>query len=204
MGLLLLAGCLDPGVPQPQVVPVSDAQIDAAVARFATVVDRIGPVAQDECQRRAPHLTCTYMIALDIRPDQPPNAFQTEDNQGRPTIIFTGSLLLDVRNQDELALIMGHEAAHHILGHLRKQQDHAAVGALLFGRLGETVGARSFAKDYEIAADRLGSLIARRAGFDPLRGAAYFTRLPDPGNRFLGTHPPNAQRIAAIRAASGG
>ncbi|MGB0799102.1 MAG: peptidase M48, partial [Planktomarina sp.] len=34
-------------------------------------------------------------------------------------------------------------------------------------------------------------------------GAAYFTRIPDPGNRFLGTHPPNGARITTVRAAVG-
>ena len=41
------------------------------------------------------------------------------------------------------------------------------------------------------------------AGYDPVRGAAYFTRIPDPGNKFLGTHPPNASRIETVRQAVG-
>lgn len=35
--------------------------------------------------------------------------------------------------------------------------------------------------------------------YDPLRGAEFFTRIPDPGNRFLGTHPPNAARLETVR-----
>lgn len=42
-------------------------------------------------------------------------------------------------------------------------------------------------------------MITRRAGYDPLRGAEFFTRIPDPGDQFLGTHPPNAQRIDVVR-----
>jgi len=40
---------------------------------------------------------------------------------------------------------------------------------------------------------------SKRAGYNPVRGAQFFTRIPDPGNRFLGTHPPNAQRIETVR-----
>jgi predicted Zn-dependent protease len=47
--------------------------------------------------------------------------------------------------------------------------------------------------------DALGTVITHRAGFSPLKGAAFFTRIPDPGDRFLGTHPPNAARIQTVR-----
>jgi len=65
--------------------------------------------------------------------------------------------------------------------------------------IGATVGARRFSQDHELQADALGTVIAYRAGFDPERGAQYFTRLPDPGETFLGTHPPNANRIQIVR-----
>jgi predicted Zn-dependent protease len=66
-------------------------------------------------------------------------------------------------------------------------------------RLGAEVGARSYSKDFELEADALGTVITARAGFDPLRGAEFFTRIPDPGDKFLGTHPPNASRIDVVR-----
>jgi len=107
---------------------------------------------------------------------------------------------------------MGHEAAHHIRAHLDRQQRNATAGALIFGGLaaitgageqavesaqqvGATVGARGYSKDFELEADELGTIIAHRAGYDPVLGAAFFTKIADPGNRFLGTHPPNAARI---------
>ena len=51
---------------------------------------------------------------------------------------------------------------------------------------------------FELEADALGAEIALRAGFDPVRGAAFFNRLPDPGDQFLGTHPPTANRLAVV------
>ncbi|MCH8465375.1 MAG: hypothetical protein LAT78_02200 [Roseinatronobacter sp.] len=44
-------------------------------------------------------------------------------------------------------------------------------------------------------------MITARGGFDPLRGAAIFRRIPDPGNQFLGTHPPNAERLREVERA---
>ena len=34
--------------------------------------------------------------------------------------------------------------------------------------------------------------------------AQFFARLPDPGNRFLGSHPPNAKRISTVQQTMSG
>ena len=173
-------------------------------------------MAERICRAEAPGIQCDYQIVVDSRPEIPPNAFQTLDPNGRPIIGFTISLIADARNQDELAFILGHEAAHHIAGHIPKTQETAVQGALLAGILatisgaeqatvdaaqdiGASVGARAFSKEFELEADALGAVIAYRAGYDPLVGARYFERIPDPGNVFLGTHPPNDARIQTVR-----
>lgn len=183
---------------------------------FNRVVARVEPVAERICQRKAPRVNCNYLIAVDRDKSQPANAYQTVDKTGRPKIVFTAALIADARNEDEIAFILGHEAAHHIEGHLARTQTSAMAGAVLGGvlasvagvdpslvgtaqDLGATVGARSFSKGYELEADALGTIIAFRAGYDPLNGAAYFNRIADPGNSFLGTHPPNASRIDTVR-----
>jgi predicted Zn-dependent protease len=130
---------------------------------------------------------------------------------------FTLPLIADARNQDELAFVLGHEAAHHIAGHIPQTQARATEGALVggllatlggldpqsvdtFAQLGATVGARRFSKEFELEADALGTVITARAGYSPVRGAAFFNRIPDPGDRFLGSHPPNADRIRVVQA----
>jgi predicted Zn-dependent protease len=74
--------------------------------------------------------------------------------------------------------------------------DEAAIRAAQ--DMGAELGARRYSKGFELEADALGTEIAWRAGFDPLVGAQFFSRLPDPGNRFLGTHPPTAQRHEVV------
>ena len=76
-------------------------------------------MAERTCRRRAPQINCQFVILLDTRPNQPPNAFQTLGKDGQPVIIFTLAVLATAQNDDELAFVLGHESAHHIQGHLQ-------------------------------------------------------------------------------------
>jgi predicted Zn-dependent protease len=187
-----------------------------AAENFVTVVERVEPLAEVICRQRTRNTNCDFRIVVDDRSGQPANAFQTVDEQGRPTLGFTLALIAEARNADEIAFVLGHEASHHILGHIPRQQQSAMTGAILAGvlasagggdqaaiesaqQIGASLASRSYSKEYELQADALGSEIALRAGYDALRGAAFFDRLPDPGDRFLGSHPANAERKAVVR-----
>ncbi|MGB1034185.1 MAG: M48 family metalloprotease [Primorskyibacter sp.] len=191
--------------------------------RFARIIAAVEPVAEAECKKRTRKgSNCDFQIAIDDRnPKAPANAYQTLLRDGTPLLAFNLALLASVKNDHELAFVMGHEAAHHIQGHIQRKQTNAVLGAVLLGTLaavagagdagmraaqdvGAQVGARTYSKSFELEADRLGTAITAKAGYDPVRGAAYFTRIPDPGNKFLGTHPPNAARIEAVRKAAAG
>lgn len=232
---LVLAGCVQPvagpvSAPMPQVAMVPpQLSPQAAAENFITVVDRVEPVAEALCRDRTRgQADCDLQIVIDRRMDMPPNAFQTLDEAGRPVVGFTLALIADARNADELAFVLGHEASHHILGHIPRQQQTAMTGAVLgsvlgqitgadaagmeeWQRIGASVGARRYSKAFELEADALGAEIAYYAGYDPVLGAGFFSRLPDPGNEFLGSHPANAQRqaqiaavVARLKAAQGG
>ncbi|MCZ4354340.1 M48 family metallopeptidase [Roseovarius aestuarii] len=220
ISLLALAGCVStteaPQSARPTAKPTVSTPSSGKIAQFKAVVATVEPVAERECKARTSGTNCDFQIVVDDRPGQPANAFQTVDKQGRPVLAFNLALIAQVRNRDELAFVMGHEAAHHISGHLDRQRTNAMAGAILLGGLaaitgagqgavqsatdlGATVGARSYSKDFELEADALGTVIAKRAGYDPVRGAAFFTQIADPGDRFLGTHPPNARRIETVK-----
>ena len=213
LAVISLAGCV--ATPRPG-SPVPAPAATRGEAGFAAVVRRVEPVAEAECRARAPGRDCDFLILVDDRAGQPPNAFQTLGRDGRPLLVLTLPLIASTRNTDELAFILGHEAAHHIAGHLEKTQISAEYGALVLGSLaraagergaaldraaalGAELGRRRFSRVFELEADALGTVIAHRAGFDPVRGAAFFARIPDPGDRFLGTHPPNSERQSLVR-----
>ncbi|MEM9970624.1 MAG: M48 family metallopeptidase [Pseudomonadota bacterium] len=199
---------------QPQET-VSRSGSPQSVAAFQAMVRRVEPVAESVCRAQTSGVNCDFRVVLDRR-DLPPNAYQTLDDNGRPVIGFTASLLTAMRNPDELAFAFSHEAAHHIAGHIPQIQRSATVGVLaatVLGTLagldsegvesvqniGGTVGARRYSKEFELEADSLGARIALRAGYDPLVGVQYFARAPDPGDQFLGTHPPNNERIRIVQ-----
>ena len=208
------------GLPVGGADPASpDALTREDLQRFLNVVDRVEPVAEAFCRRFGQNpggaRNCNIQIAVDSNPNQPANAFQTLDDGGRPVVVFTLALIAQTRNEDELAFVIGHEAGHHIAGHLPAREKTALRGALMAGvlaaaagggaaevqnaqRLGAEVGARRYSKEFELAADRIGTEIAFSAGYDPVLGAQFFKRLPDPGDQFLGSHPANGERQAAI------
>lgn len=220
--LFLLSGCIAGYPPVERAQP--PLQVTATPGRlappevaalFVSVVSQVEPVAEALCRQRSADVNCDIRIVVDDRPGQPPNAFQTVDRTGRPIVGFTIALIADTQNADEIAFVMGHEAAHHVLNHIPKRQQSAAGAAILAGALarangataegirqaqafGAEVGARSYSKEFELEADAMGAEIALMAGYDPIRGAAFFSRLPDPGDRFLGSHPPNAERQALV------
>jgi len=217
LSVLLLSACVAGTAPEPvgPAPPAPDTFPQVAIASFAAVVARVEPVAEGICRARSRGVNCDLQIVVDPRTGMPANAFQTLDGRGRPVVGFTLALIADARNADEIAFVLGHEASHHIAGHIAKREQTAMAGALVAAvlaqgagadaeairaaqDLGAEVGARTYSRAFELEADAMGAEIALLAGYDPVRGAEFFDRLPDPGDEFLGTHPPNAQRKALV------
>lgn len=219
LALLALAGCVSPvaltkmpSAPTVQNPAPSAANADMVLA----VVQDLEPVTERICLAQNPYRNCDFQMLVDDTPGSAANAYQTQDRRGRPLIAFTTAMLTTVENSDEFAFVLAHEASHHILGHLDRTRRNAQIGAEIFGglagvagtgipddiqaarELGAEVAARAYSKEFELEADRLATRILMAAGYDPIRGAYFFSRLPDPGDRFLGTHPANRDRVAAV------
>jgi len=135
--------------------------------------------------------------------------------------VTTGLLAL-VRNDDQLATVLGHEVAHVVARHAAERYsttaltniglsgvqsaagDYArAAGAV--GGLGAQLGLLlPFSRNHELEADRLGVDYLQRAGFRPSEAVALW-RLMAAQRRgstpeFASTHPSDASRIAALEA----
>jgi Zn-dependent protease with chaperone function len=214
-----------PPVVQAPVLPAPSAPHeptpDGAARSFVQVMRRMEPAVQQDClNRRTRPISCDFIFVVDDRPGLEPNAFQTIDRNGRPIVGFTLSLVAQTRNPDEIAFVVGHEAAHHILNHLDRKSGASTAAAVVLGSIasayggdstaveraqaiGASVGARYYSRDWELEADYLGSIITIVAGYDPINGSRLFERIPDPGNHVLGTHPSRAQRLAQVRRAVG-
>jgi Peptidase family M48 len=85
-----------------------------------------------------------------------------------------------VLNEDEKALIMGHEIAHVILHHT----DNAYQ-----------MFVDNYSNEDELMADNLGAVWAHKAGYDVCRGRETFKKFYEwGGNSLNGSHPPNLYR----------
>jgi Zn-dependent protease with chaperone function len=226
--MVSLAGCVQavslPPLPpaQGQSAPLTTAErakVQAEGQRkalmFMDAVRKVQPVATDLCRQKAIAHNCQFQIVIDPRLGLQANAYQTLDRLNRPVIALTLALIDDARDTDEIAFVMGHEAAHHILGHLALQDQTARAAAKVAGEAAMAAGASAaqvrraqeqgaesstlgYSKNLELQADALGAEIAYRAGFNPLRGAAFFDRLPEPHRGSHSTHPDNRTRKALV------
>jgi len=125
-------------------------------------------------------------------------------------------------NDNEIAVVMGHEIAHALREHSREQVSQAmaaqatiGVGAALLGLGGgsadlantvyESLIATKFSRVDESEADRIGLELTARAGYDPRAGVSLWQKMikAEQGSRppeFLSTHPAEANRIQEIES----
>lgn len=134
-------------------------------------------------------------------------------------IFVTEGLLRRLRNEAELAAVLGHEIAHVIARHsseqLAKQQlTQGLVGAAVLGtgdyttaQIGQLVGGlinMRYGRDDELESDALGIRIMAEAGYDPraMLGVMEMLAKASGGSRqpeFFSTHPAPENRLARIR-----
>jgi len=137
---------------------------------------------------------------------------------GGKSAVNTG-LLSVATSDDELAIVMGHEAAHAIARHGAERISRAiavqaiAVGVLAsgevdprlvgvtaaaYGALGET----AFSRSEESEADRIGLVIAADAGYDPRAAVGFWKKMGALGGakppEFLSTHPSDETRAKRL------
>ncbi len=123
-------------------------------------------------------------------------------------------------SDDEVAMIMGHEAAHALREHARERmgKNMATRGALEIGsallglgNVGRTVGdlggqllTLKFGREDESEADLIGLELAARAGYDPASGVTLWQKMATASKgappQFLSTHPSGPTRIKDIEA----
>lgn len=138
-------------------------------------------------------------------------------------IMFYSGLIqqLDL-NDDEIAVVMGHEVAHALREHSREQVSQAIaartaidIGSVLLG-LGQSSAdianaayqaliATRFSRADESEADRIGLELTARAAYDPRAGVSLWQKMTKAtgGNRapeFLSSHPAEQNRAQQIQA----
>jgi predicted Zn-dependent protease len=121
-------------------------------------------------------------------------------------------------NDDEVAMIMGHEAAHALREHARERMGKTAatrIGAGLISQLlglgntgdallnmGSQLLTLRFSREDESEADLIGIELAARAGYDPYGGVTLWQKMAAASKgappQFISTHPSGPTRIRDI------
>ena len=121
-------------------------------------------------------------------------------------------------NDDEIAVIMGHEIAHALREHARERiakTQLTQLGAMLLGELvgggqysglfrtGGDLMTLKFSRDDETEADLVGLDMVARAGFDPRAGISLWEKMSAANKNappaWLSTHPSGPNRIEEIQ-----
>ena len=145
-----------------------------------------------------------------------PNAFVLPG--GRMGV--TTGLLSMVRNDDQLAAVIGHEVGHVVARHAAERYSQTAatqaglqIATGVSGDYGRAVGALGglgaqlgvllpFSRQHELEADRLGVDYMARANYQPREALALWRLMAQQRQgstpEFASTHPADSTRIAAL------
>jgi Zn-dependent protease with chaperone function len=140
--------------------------------------------------------------------------------------VFTG--LMDSMDDDEMAIVLGHELTHYTHEHIRRQQSKGGLAQILgvgasialsqisdptvqqLGALGGQLGLSAlmsgYSREYEDQADRVGLRYVYEAGYDVTKGPGLWQKFKDKygeedkvSNFFTGDHSRPTERIKNIQ-----
>lgn len=139
-------------------------------------------------------------------------------------IMFYSGILPFTRDENGIAVVMGHEIAHAIARHGNErmsQQLAATLGGVslavamsekpeetrniflaVYG-VGSALGVLAYSRQHEYEADKIGMVIMALSGYNPNTAIEFWERMSAKGSssvpQFLSTHPTDANRIAEMK-----
>lgn len=160
-----------------------------------------------------PSIGCNFPVVLLESEDI--NAFTDGE-----TIMLNRGLVRFARNDKEIAMVITHEMAHILAGHIDAKRKNAASGASIglvfdilaaaaninthgnFSRLGAQIGSMAYSIEFEREADYIGAYILAQAGYDIADMQSFWRYLGsiDPESMEYGTtHPSSTERAVNIK-----
>jgi predicted Zn-dependent protease len=140
-------------------------------------------------------------------------------------VAFYTAILPICKDEDGIAVVMGHEVAHAIANHGRERMSQAMIQNGLLSSLGAAMGQNpsqtsqlllqavgagtnigllKFSRDDESEADHIGLIFLAMAGYDPTTAPKFWERMASIGGgqqplEFLSTHPSHETRIKDLQ-----
>lgn len=129
---------------------------------------------------------CGYTVRLSQTPTI--NAYADGRN-----ITMTSGMMNFVKNDDELALIIGHELGHNTMGHIRKVITNIIL----------SIGGTRYTRPFESESDYVGMYYMVRAGHSPDGVEEFWRRLAVTNPKYVArakTHPTYPNRYLSLAA----
>ena len=164
-----------------------------------------------------------YSWEFNLVQDKSANAFCLP---GGKIVVFEG-LLPYTKNENGLAIVLGHEIAHAVGKHsaeqiskqIKQQYGTQLLSSVLNAATGTNVGSYAavlaqqglklrnlkYSRDHETEADHMGLIFAAMAGYDPNVAVTFWQRMSQATGStgyesdMFSDHPSDAKRIAAIK-----
>ena len=207
---LLLTACA-PVTQRPAVedkAVAAEAQKQRELAKTRHLLEfRVRRGGAEQTARAGHEAVCDYPVALD-------NADIINAFADGKQVTVTRGMMRFVRDDLELAVVIGHELAHNSMGHVQKQMGNQMLGTLVDimaamrgvntqGLFGSAAGL-VFSKDFEAEADYVGLYFSARAGYDIDKAPNFWRRMAaaNPGSiqqrGFGASHPSTPERFLAL------
>lgn len=151
-----------------------------------------------------PVLRCDYPVVMSDE------AFVNAFADGE-SVVVTKGLMKFVESDDELALVVGHEMGHNVMGHIDKKSGNMLMGAILDGLIAGVTGVHTttfqnaagmaYSQEYEHEADYVGIYFMERAGYDGSNAPAMWRRMGADNPYAIThatTHPTSATRYVFL------
>lgn len=185
---------------------------DPQVVRLRAIAKRLIPHSLEWNQRAS-----AWPWEVNLLKTKELNAFCMP---GGKIAFYSGILEQLQLNDDEVAMIMGHEMAHALREHARARMGKSAatrIGASLLSsvlglgntgdallNMGSQLLTLKFSREDESEADLIGMELAARSGYDPRAGVTLWQKMAAAAKgappQFMSTHPSSGTRIQDIEA----
>lgn len=202
------------------IVPVGDQALKAIMNKVSEIMKQVDGTLKMLVRRSDNNLTititpveiCDYTVELTAEDEK--NAYA----DGKK-IVVTRGMMDFFRTDEEAALVVSHELAHNVMGHIgakRQNQLAGAAGGLLFdilfaavgvntsgefSRIGADAGVGAFSVEFEQEADYVGLYMMALAGYDIDDAAKFWRRMAiqNPKSiRMKVSHPTSPERFVAL------
>lgn len=238
--LLMLAGCTKPTTDRPQIDEESLSEETAEQKRILqSEAKKISekPVTNTELvamekrlQRIAPRITKAGMaMCSDIGRDPQSCIYdyqlKNEENLNAyadgNSIFVTPIMMRFAGTDNELSVVLGHEYAHNLMGHIASKKTNFMAGMGIgfaldmlathalgvntggqISKMGASAGGNAYSPSFESEADYVGMYVTARAGYDTSNAHNFWRKMtiasPD-GAFTTSTHPANPDRSVMLQ-----